>query len=298
MGDVQQLTPIGNCQVFADILNSDVVPTVKLTKPHRQALRSGIIPTSINVAKQEQIFNTSFEGNEILGELKDMEIDIYKNKADMSEDVISHFQTELAKINDIMEVQIVVPMKLKGCLSCYNLNTQIQMLYNPIIEDSYIDIPLTKIKDTTNPDYKGYKIHVGDKVINTKNNYKCINNEGKITPVFNGNIGTITNIENKCCTVNFIGIGEITLNKAETSSLELGYAISIHKSQGSGFHSAIVAIDGSSYVLNNSELLYTGLTRAKKYCVLIGKNSAIHSAISRKEVNKKQTFLKELLQQN
>lgn len=296
MGDVQQLTPIGNCQVFADILDSGIVPTVRLTKPHRQALRSGIIPTSINVAKQEQIFNSTFEGKQILGELQDMEIDIYKNKADMSEDVISHFQTELSKINDVMEVQIVVPMKLKGSLSCYNLNTQIQTLYNPVMDDDFIDVALTKIKDVTNEEYKGYKLHIGDKVINTKNNYKCVNSEGKITPVFNGNIGIVTNIENQCCTVNFIGIGEIILSKKETNSLELGYAISIHKSQGSGFHSAIVAIDGTSYILNNAELLYTGLTRAKKYCVLIGKNSAIHAAISKKEVKKKQTFLKELLQ--
>ena len=76
MGDVQQLTPIGNCQVFADILDSNVLPVVKLSKPHRQALRSGIIPTSIKIANQQKIFDGDYTGNTVIGELKDMEFDI------------------------------------------------------------------------------------------------------------------------------------------------------------------------------------------------------------------------------
>ena len=169
MGDVQQLTPIGNCQVFADILDSNVLPVVKLTKPHRQALMSGIIPTSIKVANQEQIFGNSFEGNEILGELKDMELDITSSKESMSDTIINHFQTEMVKYNDIMEVQVCVPMRLKGELSCYNLNTKIQNIYNPKFNDSKeIEILLEK----KNEDTKKYLIRVGDKVLNTKNNYK------------------------------------------------------------------------------------------------------------------------------
>ena len=295
MGDVQQLTPIGNCQVFADILDSNIISTIKLTKPHRQALRSGIIPTSINIAKQEQIFNSNFEGSQILGELQDMELDIYKTKSDMSDDIIKHFQIELQKTIDIMEVQIVVPMRLKGELSCYNLNTKIQPIFNPPFgqdNDNYIEIPLSK----KNEDYKCYKIRIGDKVINTKNNYRCVNSSGQNTPVFNGNIGIVKSIENRCCIVDFVGLGEIVLSNKEVKSLELAYAISIHKSQGSGFNSAIVGLDGSSYILNNAELLYTALTRAKKYCVLVGKNSAIRSAISKKEIKTKQTFLKEILE--
>ena len=126
MGDVQQLTPIGNCQVFADILDSNVLPVVKLTKPHRQALMSGIIPTSIKVANQDR-FLQCFEGNEILGELKDMELDITSSKESMSDTILNHFQTEMSKYSDIMEVQVCVPMRLKGELSCYNLNTKFRI---------------------------------------------------------------------------------------------------------------------------------------------------------------------------
>ena len=296
MGDVQQLTPIGNCQVFADILDSNVLPVVKLTKPHRQALMSGIIPTSIKVANQEQIFGNNFEGNEILGELKDMELDITSCKESMSDTIINHFQTEMAKYNDIMEVQVCVPMRLKGELSCYNLNTKIQNIYNPKFNDSKeIEILLEK----KNEDTKKYLIRVGDKVLNTKNNYKCTNVEGDTTPVFNGNIGIVKEIEdNGYCTIDFVGIGEVVFSKTDSKNLELAYACTVHKMQGSGFTSTIVGMDTGSFIMNNSELLYTAITRAKKYCVLVGNNYAISKAIQTKEVKTKQTFLRDMLLEN
>ena len=296
MGDVQQLTPIGNCQVFADILDSNVLPVVKLTKPHRQALMSGIIPTSIKVANQEQIFGNSFEGNEILGELKDMELDITSSKESMSDTILNHFQTEMTKYSDIMEVQVCVPMRLKGELSCYNLNTKIQNIYNPKFSDSReIEILLEK----KNEDTKKYLIRVGDKVLNTKNNYKCVNVDGETTPVFNGNIGIVKEIaDDGYCTIDFIGIGEVLFSKSDSKNLELAYACTVHKMQGSGFTSTIVGMDTGSYIMNNSELLYTAITRAKKYCVLVGNNYAISKAIQTKEVKTKQTFLRDMLLEN
>lgn len=296
MGDVQQLTPIGNCQVFADILDSNVIPVVKLTKPHRQALMSGIIPTSIKVANQEQIFGNSFEGNEILGELKDMELDVTSSKESMSDTILNHFQTEMSKYNDIMEVQVCVPMRLKGELSCYNLNTKIQNIYNPKFNDSKeIEILLEK----KNEDTKKYLIRVGDKVLNTKNNYKCVNVDGETTPVFNGNIGIVKEIaDDGYCTIDFVGIGEVLFSKSDSKNLELAYACTVHKMQGSGFTSTIVGMDTGSYIMNNSELLYTAITRAKKYCVLVGNNYAISKAIQTKEVKTKQTFLRDMLLEN
>jgi len=298
MGDVQQLTPIGNCQVFADILDSDVLPIVKLTKPHRQALMSGIIPTSIKVSNQDQIFTSGFEGNEILGELQDMELDISSNKESLSECIVKHFQKEMEKYNDIMEVQVCVPMRLRGELSCYNLNTKIQSIYNQKFNDgNKIEIFLEKKKDKE--DVKKYVIRVGDKVLNTKNNYKCMNPEGEVTPVFNGNMGIVKEISNDgYCTVDFIGIGEVMFTRSESKNLELAYVCSIHKMQGSGFVSTIVGMDTSSYIMNNSELLYTALTRAKKYCILVANNYAVTKAIQTKEVKTKQTFLRDMLLEN
>ena len=298
MGDVQQLTPIGNCQVFADILDSNVLPVVKLSKPHRQALRSGIIPTSIKIANQQQIFDGNYTGNAIIGELEDMELDISGkgNDESISDKIIKHFQVELEKFHDIMEVQICVPMRLRGELSCYNLNSKIQSIYNPKLSNcNEIEILLEKKNDEA----KKYIIRAGDKVINTKNNYKCINSEGDTTPVFNGNMGIVKEIgKNGMCTIDFIGIGEVIFTKSDCKNLELGYACTVHKLQGSGFCSTIVGLDNSSYIMNNSELLYTAITRAKKYCVLIANNYAVVKSIQIKEVKTKQTFLKDMLLEN
>lgn len=298
MGDVQQLTPIGNCQVFADILDSNVLPVVKLSKPHRQALRSGIIPTSIKIANQQQIFDGNYTGNAIIGELEDMELDISGkgNDESISDKIIKHFQVELEKFHDIMEVQICVPMRLRGELSCYNLNSKIQSIYNPKLSNcNEIEILLEKKNDEA----KKYIIRAGDKVINTKNNYKCINLEGDTTPVFNGNMGIVKEIgKNGMCTIDFIGIGEVIFTKSDCKNLELGYACTVHKLQGSGFCSTIVGLDNSSYIMNNSELLYTAITRAKKYCVLIANNYAVVKSIQTKEVKTKQTFLKDMLLEN
>lgn len=298
MGDVQQLTPIGNCQVFADILDSNVLPVVKLSKPHRQALRSGIIPTSIKIANQQQIFDGNYTGNTIIGELEDMELDISVkgNDESISDKIIKHFQVELEKFHDVMEVQICVPMRLRGELSCYNLNSKIQSIYNPKLSNcNEIEIFLEKKNDEA----KKYIIRVGDKVINTKNNYKCINLEGDTTPVFNGNMGIVKEIEkNGMCTIDFIGIGEVIFTKSDCKNLELGYACTVHKLQGSGFCSTIVGLDNSSYIMNNSELLYTAITRAKKYCVLIANTYAVVKSIQTKEVKTKQTFLKDMLLEN
>lgn len=298
MGDVQQLTPIGNCQVFADILDSNVLPVVKLSKPHRQALRSGIIPTSIKIANQQQIFDGNYIGNAIIGELEDMELDISGkgNDESISDKIIKHFQVELEKFHDIMEVQICVPMRLRGELSCYNLNSKIQSIYNPKLSNcNEIEIFLEKKNDEA----KKYIIRAGDKVINTKNNYKCINSEGDTTPVFNGNMGIVKEIEkNGMCTIDFIGIGEVIFTKSDCKNLELGYVCTVHKLQGSGFCSMIVGLDNSSYIMNNSELLYTAITRAKKYCVLIANNYAVVKSIQTKEVKTKQTFLKDMLLEN
>lgn len=298
MGDVQQLTPIGNCQVFADILDSNVLPVVKLSKPHRQALRSGIIPTSIKIANQQQIFDGNYTGNAIIGELEDMELDISGkgNDESISDKIIKHFQVELEKFHDIMEVQICVPMRLRGELSCYNLNSKIQSIYNPKLSNcNEIEILLEKKNDEA----KKYIIRAGDKVINTKNNYKCINSEGDTTPVFNGNMGIVKEIgKNGMCTIDFIGIGEVIFTKSDCKNLELGYACTVHKLQGSGFCSTIVGLENSSYIMNNSELLYTAITRAKKYCVLIANNYAVVKSIQTKEVKTKQTFLKDMLLEN
>ena len=298
MGDVQQLTPIGNCQVFNDLLNCDAVKTVKLTKPHRQALRSGIIPLSIEIANNKPIFNNKFTGKQTLGELQDMFLDIHNKDCDLAQLVVEKFKEEMEVYKDVMKVQVCVPMRLRGSLSCFNLNNMIQEVYNP--KNEFVDnedcIRILMEKGTDEDDRREYVLRVNDKVVNTVNNYNTISTNGVKTPIYNGNIGCITSIgSDGIVTIDFEGIGEVILDKNESKNLELAYAMTTHKLQGSGFDSVIVAMDGSSFIMNNAEQLYTAITRAKKRCTLVGDTTAIRKAILTKEVNKKQTFLCDFL---
>lgn len=293
-GDVQQLAAIGNCNVFADIIKSNVFPCVRLTEPHRQALKGGIIPVSLQIANQQQLFNHSYSGTIIYGELADMEVNIFQKSDKINEAIVDIFKREYVKNPDIFEVQILTPMKSHGAISCFSINNLIQQIYNPKDDSQFIEVIIEQSKNLI----KKYKIKVGDKVINTSNNYNTYNLEGVKTPIFNGNIGIVTDIEKKSCIVDFVGIGKILIEEDSVKNIELAYAITVHKSQGSGFDNAIIAIDGSSYVLNNVELLYTAITRAKEFCSLIATNKAIQFAIKTKEVSKKQTLLKDLLIKN
>ena len=298
LGDIQQLTPIGNCQVFNDLLTCGVIKTVKLTKPHRQALRSGIIPLSMEIANNKPIFNNKFTGKQTLGELQDMFLDIHNKDCDLAQLVVEKFKEEIEIYKDVMKVQVCVPMRLRGSLSCYNLNNMIQEVYNP--KNEFVDnedcIRILMEKGTDEDDRREYVLRVNDKVVNTVNNYNTISTNGVKTPIYNGNIGCITSISSDgIVTIDFEGIGEVILDKNESKNLELAYAMTTHKLQGSGFDSVIVAMDGSSFIMNNAEQLYTAITRAKKRCTLVGDTTAIRKAILTKEVNKKQTFLCDFL---
>jgi exodeoxyribonuclease V alpha subunit len=289
-GDVQQLTPIGSCQVFADVLNCGVVPTVRLTKPHRQALKSGIIPLSMSIINQQPVCDSTFQGKQILGELQDMELDVFKDDLLPSSRVVNHFLTQYNIEPNLMEIQIAVPMKNRGDMCTYNLNLLIQSKINPINENrKNIIVSLDK--------ERFYTIQTGDKVINTKNNYNAKTLEGDDVAVFNGNMGIVKDIKDGFITIDFDGIGEVVLDGASSKSLELGYACTIHKLQGSQFHRLIFAINSSDFVLLNAELGYTGITRASKYCVFVFKNQAMKTMVNKREVKNKQTYLSMILQE-
>ena len=294
-GDIKQLTPIGNCQVFYDILKYSNVQIIELTKPHRQALKSGIITTSLNISKQEQILSSFDYGTKIFGELQDMIVKIQDSNITIFNEIIKSFIEEYNTNKDIIETQIVLAVKSRGQVSCYNVNQEIQKIVNPINENN---LCIEVFSHSVGKEKYYYKIQVGDKVINIKNNYHALNLDGNETSVFNGNIGIVKKITDNECIIDFIGIGEIIFEKKNWSNLELAYALTCHKVQGSGFNSVIVGLDTNSYLMNCSEWLYTAITRAKKKCILISTNNTIRNTIKQKETKKKQTFLGEFFKQN
>ena len=181
---------------------------------------------------------------------------------------------------------MVVPMKNRGDLSTHILNNSLQKIYNKESNDPNNKIYWTK--------EDGTKLYVGDKVINTKNNYKSKNSLGEECPVYNGNIGIVSEIDENGVIVEFEGF-DIIFDKNIVESLNLAYAITTHSSQGSQWDSVIVALDSSAWLLLTVEMLYTAITRASKHCVLIAEDKAINHALKTIEQKTKQTYLSRFL---
>ena len=284
LGDYGQLESIGNCNVFFDLIKSNI-PVVKLTKVHRQAQASAIISKSIGIRNKQQLFDKDFRGRVVLGELQDLELNI--DTKDKLQSYAVRQYVHHAKRLGVENVMGVTAMRERGQLSCYELNNIIQGI---LIEDKSVNITRKLSKD------KEYKFYIGDLVINTKNNYKAMDILGNQTAIFNGNTGIVKSIENGTMIVSFFNIGDVVLEKDDINNLELAYFITTHKSQGEQRHTVIVALDYSAYTMLCNELLYTAITRAIKYCVLVGENSAIRKAISTSKTSVKNTFLCELLE--
>lgn len=296
LGDTGQLESIGVANIMQDIIDSKVIPHAMLTKIHRQAAKSAIITESMKIRNHEQITPSKFNGIETRGDIKDLVLDIYNNKNETFDKIINYTREIIKNIENIMDFQVLVPMKNRGEACTYKLNLEIQNILNKkhrglIKKSKFINL----LEGTKTP----YSLYEGDKVINTKNNYKTINTKGVNTPIFNGNLGIIkeVDVQNRILVIDFENIGEVVVKGSHLNSIELGYAITVHKSQGSGFKYVICGIDYSHFSLLNKEMVYTMITRTKEKCVLCSQNKALHYAISRSNVKDKQTFLKALLQE-
>ena len=288
LGDYGQLESIGCGNIFYDLIHSNSVPLVKLTKIHRQAQKSAIITQSKMLRENEQIIRKDFFGNTILGELQDLELEIYDDKDDTAINIIKKFKENLPKVKSILDIQIIVPMKDRGISCTYKLNNAIQKIYNP---DDNPSIEVRISKD------KSYFLKEGDKVINRKNNYQTMDVNGKKTPIFNGNIGIIRriNIDEGLVLIKFMEVGDVIVKMSDIKSIQLGYATTVHVCQGSQFERVIFGLDYGAYMLLTSELVYTAITRASKYCVLCAENKALRYATSKSNIVHKKTFLQEFL---
>ena len=181
---------------------------------------------------------------------------------------------------DGIEIQVITPMT-RGSLGTLNLNAMIQGCANP---------PQNGKRQLT----VGERIfRVGDRVIHRRNNYDL--------GVFNGDIGVIRAIDNSelTCTVAFSPDQRlVNYRRDDIPELDLAYAITIHKSQGSEFEAIIIPVLTQHFKMLFRNLIYTGLTRARKLAVLVGTRKALAMAIKNQDSSQRQTYLKELLRQS
>lgn len=297
IGDADQLPPVGPGDFFRDLIASEMVPVYKLNKIFRQGKESLIIKYAHSINSGETpIIETPLETPSIWTDGTDCSFvdsgvaEPYKNKNDYPKwsslryglditNMIIKLYTEFIPkyLGKEKETQILIPMNI-GELGTIKVNQTIQESVNPHEKGK----PEIKMKDKL--------FRQGDKVIQTKNNYDI--------GVFNGDIGRVISIDSSKSEliVRFSEEREMLYKKSEIFELDLAYAISIHKSQGSEFDCVIMPITMQHYRMLYRNLIYTGLTRAKKYAIFIGQRKALEIAVENNNYEKRQTSLKLMLE--
>lgn len=293
LGDNAQLPAIGCGNLATDLLASKYIPSIVLTQIHRQAAKSGMVTESIKVRKGIQLIpSKEWVGTEVRGELQDLLIDCYSDRTLTHYKIIEYFNKEFPMVdNNIMDIQVIVPRRT-GDSGVQSLNETLQELVNPK-RDGEPELFVSYGNNVSSI------LRIGDKVINTKNNYNTLLWGTDINkPVYNGSMGIITDIlsDQGAIVVDFVGIGKIFISSQNIKSIELAYAVTLHKYQGSECRRVIYGLDFTAYSLLSREHVYTGITRAREHTTLVAQSNALRFAVSHHDVAQKQTHLLGLIE--
>lgn len=289
VGDVNQLPSVGAGSVLKDIIDSKMFPTVMLTKIFRQASTSDIIVNAHKINRGEAVSQDN----------KSMDFFFLKRyEADKIINVtLQLIKQKLPKFVGASEydIQVLTPMR-KGLLGVERLNTILQMYLNP---------PSDRKKEK---EHGAIVFREGDKVMQIKNNYQleweirskyglCID---KGTGVFNGDTGIIEEINDfaETITVNFDEGRMVEYSYKLLDELELAYAVTIHKSQGSEYPAVVIPLLSGPRMLMNRNLLYTAVTRAKKCVTIVGDDTTFEQMIENNSQQRRYSGLKDRLLEN
>ena len=270
VGDIDQLPSVGAGNVLRDIIDSGIVPVVRLTRIFRQALTSRIVTNAHKVNHGEVPDITNGKDTDFFF-IKD------EDPAQAAKDIVDIVKTRIPKAYnyDIGDIQVLTPMK-NGAVGTINLNVELQQAINP--EGDFVQCGQ-------------YKYRVGDKVMQIRNNYD--------KNVFNGDVGTVlsVNAEDRQMSVLF-DKEPVLYEGGDINELTLAYACTIHKSQGSEYPVVVMPLMMSHYIMLQRNLVYTGITRAKKICIIIGDTKALAYAVKNMVVTQRNTMLKERLNES
>ena len=282
VGDMNQLPSVGPGQVLKDLIESKAYPLVALQKIFRQAGESDIVVNAHKINRGEEIILNNKSKDFFFLERDNVNV-IYKH-------LVLLILEKLPKYVDAspMQIQVLTPMR-KGNLGVEVLNRILQQYMNP---------PSAEKKEH---EYGEILFRVGDKVMQTKNNYQL---EWEIVGlhdividkglgVFNGDMGTILSINEYAQTlvIEFDEKKRVTYHFSLLDELELAYAITIHKSQGSEYPAVIIPLLSGPRQLMNRNLLYTGVTRARKCVTILGSSNTLEEMIRNENENKRYTGL-------
>ena len=291
VGDHHQLEAIGLANVLKDCLNSGgYIPASILMKIHRQAAKSGIITQSIRASSGENLVSNTFVGEEVRGELQDFKIVCGADSTTTQYNIVKEYRRFLAMGIKKEDIQVIVPTRVRGNISCRAINEILQEIVNPGDNPGAVTVPYTDGGIRYEVTYKK-----GDRIIVMKNNYRAVTPQGKRVAIYNGNVGYIAEIDSEHMVVDLTEQGKVVIFRDDWSNINLSYAITCHKKQGDQVPYAIVGIDSSSYAMYSKEWVYTAITRASKYCTLVTNAATINRAVKISRVKQKQTWLKEYL---
>lgn len=283
VGDIDQLPSVGAGNVLRDIIDSGAFPVIRLTKIFRQAQASRIVTNAHRINAGEMPILTNGKDTDFFFlENEDPEGAARQIVGLVKEKLPAYFHV------DPMRIQVLTPMQ-KGTLGATSLNLSLQEALNPMEHEVYMRGrgAVTVLKDCLRR--SGFTFRADDKVMQIRNNYE--------KDVFNGDIGVIAsvNTEDKSLKVDFEG-RLVEYDVTELDELVHAYATTIHKAQGSEYPIVVMPILMSHYVMLQRNLLYTGITRAKQALVIVGTKKALAYAVNNVTVNKRNTMLRERLE--
>ncbi len=271
VGDTDQLPSVGAGNVLKDIISSGRIPVVRLSRIFRQTRGSRIIMNAHRINKGEQIDMRGGRDSDFFFAAKE-------TNEEVVELLVKYCTENLPRyyhVDALQDIQVLTPMQ-RGVCGAANLNQVLQEAMNP--GSIFLRRGGTQ-----------YRLH--DKVMQIRNDYD--------KEVFNGDIGVINHVdmEERELTVNFDG-REVVYDVSELEELTLAYATTIHKSQGSEYPIVVMPFTMSHYVMLQRNLLYTGVTRAKKILVLIGEKKAVWYAVKNETTADRNTKLAERLRED
>jgi exodeoxyribonuclease V alpha subunit len=264
VGDVDQLPSVGPGNALRDLIDSGVVPVVRLTEVFRQAASSNII-TSAHLIRKGRMpeLHTAEAGS-------DFHFVERETPEEISATLVRLVQDRIPKghhLDPIRDIQVLCPMN-RGMIGVRELNTVLQGALNPARPGE----PAVE--------RFGWRFQVRDKVIQTENDYK--------KEVFNGDIGTIEKIDpvEQGLSIRFDD-RLMTYDFGELNEVALAYAVTIHKAQGSEFPAVVILVAMQHYMLLQRNLIYTGITRAKRLLVVVGQKKALGLAVRNDQSRKR-----------
>lgn len=282
VGDVDQLPSVGPGQVLRDIMRAEAFPMVVLQKIFRQAGESDIVVNAHHINRGEQIALDNKSRDFFLLERSDVNV-IYKHMVQLIRDKLPKYVNATS-----YDIQVLTPMR-KGSLGIEVLNGILQQYLNPPQPDKKEYVSGTTV------------YREGDKVMQIRNNYQLewevVSRYGipvdKGMGVFNGDMGRILEIRESASelVVEYDEGRRVTYPFSLLEELELSYAITIHKSQGSEYPAVVMPLLGGPRMLFNRNLLYTGVTRAKNCVTILGSSETVRSMIENESENKRYTSL-------